>query len=475
MTNTLTPAAHIHILGIGGFGMNPIARVMHQMGYTVSGCDRDESALIPPLREMGIDVHIGHDPAHLDAFNPDALVISSAVTPDNPEVQAARARDIPVFKRADILGVLMADRFGIAVAGTHGKTTTTAMIAHMLSIVGRDPTFIIGGISRDLGTNARAGQGTEFVIEADEYDRMFLGLRPKVIVLTSLEHDHPDMFGSIDDVRALFAEFVDLLPTDGLLIACFDDKEVRRMIFHRLNAERPTLMYGNELAAEFNSSMFLEPNASGGTDFRLSTREEQPDGAFIIGSQQVSLQVPGDHNVQNALAALAVAHTLGIPLDQAAAALSTFTGTGRRFEVKGTARGVTVIDDYAHHPTAIRATLQGARARYGNATIWAVWQPHTFSRTKALLDDFAAAFTDADHVLITDIYRSRDTEDYGITPQTVIDLMPGDCDAQHIATLDAVTSFLAEHVTEGDVVIVMSAGDATRIGGELLTKLTEEG
>src|SRR5687767_2949764 len=243
----LPPSARVHILGIGGFGMNPIARVMHLMGYVVSGCDMNESALIPPLREMGIDVRIGHDPAHLDAHQPDALVISSAVTPDNVEVQAARDRGIPVYKRSDILGVLMADRVGIAVAGTHGKTTTTAMIAHMLSVVGRDPTFIIGGVSNDLGTNARAGQGAEFVIEADEYDRMFLGLRPKISILTSLEHDHPDMFGSVEDVRDLFREFVDLLPPDGLLIACMDDLEVKRMIFQRLNEGKPTVMYGTDV------------------------------------------------------------------------------------------------------------------------------------------------------------------------------------------------------------------------------------
>lgn len=469
MTPSLPHSARVHILGIGGFGMNPIARVMHQMGYTVSGCDMNESALIPPLREMGIDVRIGHDATHADQ-SLDALVISSAVTPDNVEVQAARKQGISVFKRSDILGVLMTDRFGIAVAGTHGKTTTTAMIAHILSVVGRDPTFIIGGVSADLGTNARAGQGAEFVIEADEYDRMFLGLRPKIIVLTSLEHDHPDMFENIDVVRELFQEFVDLLPPDGLLVGCMDDIEVKPMIFQRLNENKPTVMYGTDVHAEF-SGIFLEPNAQGGTDFKLTYREEHPEGGFVIGSNSVSLRLPGEHNVRNAVAALAVAAKLGVKLQDAAAALATFTGTGRRFEVKGTARGVTVVDDYAHHPTAIRVTLDAARSRFGDATIWAIWQPHTFSRTKALLNEFAAAFDDADHVIITDIYRSRDTEDYGISPQSVLDLMPKDIDAQHISGLDAVTAHLAQHVREGDVVIVMSAGDATKIGGDLLTQL----
>lgn len=470
--NKLPPQARIHCLGIGGFGINPIARVMHQMGYRVSGCDMQESALLPPLREMGIPIEIGHDAAHLDRFTPDALVVSSAVTPDNVEVRAARERGIPVYKRSDILGVLMQDKIGIAVAGTHGKTTTTAILAHLLSEVGRDPTYIIGGVSRDLGANARAGKGEAFVIEADEYDRMFLGLRPKIIVLTSLEMDHPDMFSSLEDVRALFDEFIALLPADGKLIACYDDPGVRRIILDRWKNDQQVLIYGLNMDCEWNAPpMFFEPNEAGGTNFMVTYREEHPEGGFIIGSQRASLQLPGDHNVQNAVGALAAAVQLGVPLDQAAAALAKFTGTGRRFEVKGEALGVTVIDDYAHHPTAIRATLQAARARYGDRPIWAVWQPHTFSRTKVLLDEFAAAFDLADHVIVTDVYRSRDTHDYGITPQTVLRLMPGDVDARHIGALDAVTAFLAEHVREGDVVIVMSAGDATRIGGDLLTQL----
>ncbi len=468
---TLPPGARIHCLGIGGFGINPIARMMHQLGYTVSGCDSNESALIAPLREMGIPVEIGHDAAHLDTYAPDALVISSAVPPENAEVQAAHARGIPVYKRADILGELMADKIGIAVAGTHGKTTTTSMIAHVLAQCGLDPTFIIGGVSRDLGTNARAGSGDAFVIEADEYDRMFLGLKPKITVLTSMEMDHPDMFADMDSVRDLFAEFVDLLPPDGLLIACYDDVEVRRLILNHWKDERPVLLYGIDMSAEW-SVIFPEPNEQGGSDFIVTYRELQPDGSHIIGSQTTSLLLPGQHNILNGLAALAVAAQLGVPLEQSAAALATFSGTGRRFEVKGTARGVTVIDDYAHHPTAIRATLQAARARYGDAPIWAVWQPHTFSRTKTLLNEFAAAFDDADHVIVTDIYRSRDVEDFGITPESVISLMPGDVDARHISGLDAATAFLAEQVEDGDVVIVMSAGDATKIGGDLLERLS---
>jgi UDP-N-acetylmuramate--alanine ligase len=463
----LTPDSHIHCLGIGGFGINPIARVMHQMGYTISGCDMNESALIAPLRETGIRIVIGHDADHLDAFKPDALLISSAVTADNPEVAAAHERGIPVFKRSDILGALMADRVGIAVAGTHGKTTTTSMIAHVLDACGLDPTFIIGGVSRDLGTNARAGNGSAFVIEADEYDRMFMGLKPRITVLTSLEMDHPDMFGSLADVRSLFTEFVDLLPDDGLLVGCADDDEVYALLKRRIGQGRPVLTYGLEGAVW--SALDITANDLGGIDFIARRSDMTPDGA--VGERgKMRLMQPGLHNARNALAALAVAAQLGIEPQKAIDALATFSGTGRRFEVKGEAGGVTVIDDYAHHPTAIRATLEAARTRYGKRAIWAVWQPHTYRRTKALLDEFAGAFEGADHVIITDIYRSRDTEDYGVSVQSVLDRMQHP-DARHIGPLDGVTDYLARHVKPGDVVITMSAGDATKIGDELLRRI----
>jgi UDP-N-acetylmuramate--alanine ligase len=466
---SLRAGSHIHCLGIGGFGINPIARVLHELGYTVSGCDMSETALLPPLRDAGIRIEIGHDPAHLDRFQPDALLISSAVTADTPEVVAATERGIPVYKRSDILGALMADRVGIAVAGTHGKTTTTSMIATILARCGRDPTFIIGGVSKDLGANARAGGGSAFVIEADEYDRMFMGLTPRIIVLTSLEMDHPDMFDSLSDVVSLFTEFVDLLPEDGLLIGCLDSPEVAKLVDRRLDQGRPAIGYGQTFAAEW-IAVGLQPNDDGGSDFMASFRKAEEGGSFVMGSVSVSLRLPGEHNALNATAALAVADTLGVDLRTAADALAEFSGTGRRFEVKGEAGGVTVIDDYAHHPTAIAATLRAARSRYGPRPIWAVWQPHTYRRTQALLDGFARCFGDADHVIITDVYRSRDTQDYGVSVQNVLDRMTHS-DARHIGPLDDVIAFLVGHVQDGDVVIVMSAGDATRIGDGLLSAL----
>jgi len=464
----LAPNARIHCVGIGGFGINPIARVMHQLGYTISGCDRNESPLVAPLREMGISIEIGHDAAHLDTFTPDALLISSAVMPDCPEVVEAARRGIPVYKRSDILGQLMQDRVGVAVAGTHGKTTTTSMIAWTLDACGLDPTFIIGGVSKDLGTNARAGKGSAFVIEADEYDRMFMGLKPKIAVLTSLEMDHPDMFNNLDEVRALFIEFVDLLPDDGLLIGCVDDEEVYALIRRRIGQGRPTLGYG--LTGGLWHARGVKTSAKGGAQFEVvHTTGVGPKGPSDERNL-VTLTLPGQHNVQNALAALAVADQLGLDTDKAIEALGRFTGTGRRFEVKGEVGGVTVIDDYAHHPTAIKATLEAARSRYPDRAIWAVWQPHTYRRTKALLDEFAASFGSADHVIITDVYQSRDAHDYGVSVQDVLDRMSHP-DARHIGAQGDVTNYLAKNVKSGDVVIVMSAGDATKIGDDLLRQL----
>jgi UDP-N-acetylmuramate--alanine ligase len=466
---SLPPHAHIHCIGIGGFGINPIARVLHEMGYTVSGCDGIESALIAPARELGIRIDIGHDPAHLTPA-PDALLISSALPADHPEVQAALAANIPVYKRSEFLGLLMENRTGIAIAGTHGKTTTTSMLAWVLAQAGLEPSFIIGGVSKDLATNARAGQGAAFVIEADEYDRMFMGLKPRIIVLTSLEMDHPDMFEDLEAVRSLFREFVALLPDDGLLIGCVDDREVAKMVGERQDRGLPAIGYGQDFAAEWNIVQ-IDPNEAGGSSFRASFRQpDGDDGGFLIGGVSVDLRLPGLHNAQNALAALMVADHLGVDLRVAADALGQFTGTGRRFEVKGEAGGVTVIDDYAHHPTAIKATLAAARSRYGDRPIRAVWQPHTYRRTKALLAEFAASFGDAEHVIITDIYKSRDTHDYGVSVQDVLDHMSHP-DARHIGSLDAVTEYLAEHVQPGDVVIIMSAGDATKIGERLLNSL----
>jgi UDP-N-acetylmuramate--alanine ligase len=459
-------------MGIGGFGISAVARLLHELGYQVSGCDVYESPLIPPLRELGIAVDTGHDPAHLDSHAPDALVISSAIPADQPELQAAASHSIPVYKRHDILGPLMDGKTGIAVAGTHGKTTTTAMIAYTLAQLGYDPTFLIGGLSKDLGTNARAGQGSPFVVEADEYDRMFMGLRPKIIVLTSLELDHPDMFASFDDVRSAFAEFLGLLPPDGLLIANYDDAAVRSLAEEVRERGFRVQSYGSSGEGEWMAMAALAQMTDLGVEYRIFRNQSISNTTAISRTYQASLQLPGTHNMLNALAALIVSVELEAKPKDALAVLAAYTGVERRFDIKGEAGGVVIIDDYAHHPTAIRATLQAVRALYGSRPIWAVWQPHTYSRTQALLHDFAASFGDAQHVVITDVFQSRDTDTFGITPQSVLDLMGGHPDARHApGSVEDVTAFVAGQVGPGEVVVVMSAGDATYVADGLLAAL----
>jgi UDP-N-acetylmuramate--alanine ligase len=351
----------IHLIGIGGTGLSAIARVLLESGYAVTGSDRADSPFARDLRAAGVTVSIGHLPENVRGA--DVVVRSSAIPDDNPEVVAAREQGIPVLKRADFLGSLMEGKTGIAIAGTHGKTTTTSMIAWMLSALNEDPSFIVGGVLGNLGVNARAGKGSTFIIEADEYDRMFLGLKPFIEVVTNVEHDHPDCYPTPEDFQAAFVEFVRRLPADGTLIACGEDDGATQLLTEAKKLGKRTVVYGDE--AEVRAE-HLKPNNKGGFTFDAVVR-----GKLCV----VALQVPGRHNVLNALAALTVASLLDLDLVDAARALSQFSGTGRRFEVRGEAGGVTVIDDYAHHPTEIRATLAAARDRYPGHRIWAVWQP----------------------------------------------------------------------------------------------------
>ncbi len=404
----LSPNARVHIVGIGGAGMSAIATVLHERGYHVSGSDQAESDVTRSLRDHGLEVFIGHSAENVGAV--DMVVISSAIRADNPELIAAQQRGIPTAKRAQFLGWLMQGSLGVAVAGTHGKTTTTAMIAHILMGAGRDPSFIVGGTIKSIGRSAHAGRDREFIIEADEYDRMFLGLTPTIEVILNVEHDHPDCYPTLDDMLGAFREFIQHVPADGLVVACGEDTAASMLA---REAARWSL-YGFKPTFEWYATD-IRPNQAGGVDFI----------AHHNGKQQglVRLRVPGKHNVLNALAALAVIDTIGVPFNAAADALSEFRGVGRRFEVRGEVNGVTVIDDYGHHPTEIKATLAGARLRYPGQQIWAVLQPHTYSRTKTLLDQFAAAFEDADHVIVTAIYASRERDTLGISNQDVVAAM----------------------------------------------------
>jgi UDP-N-acetylmuramate--alanine ligase len=456
---------HVHFIGIGGTGLSAIARLLLESGYTVSGSDRTFSPLARDVAAAGARVYVGH--AAVNVQGADVVVRSSAVPDDNPEVVAALQSGIPVLKRSDFLGEFMAGHTAVAVAGTHGKTTTTAMIAWMMSQLGLDPSYIIGGISKDLHGNAHAGRGEYFVIEADEYDHMFLGLKPAWIVLTTLEHDHPDCFPTPQEYIQAFTDFVAQLRPGGGVLVCRDDVGATALT-DALHSGVQLLPYGlGEGRGYFATG--LEANAGGGLSFKAYYQTvRQP----AVALAQVALQVPGEHNVTNALAALGIAHQLGLPVEKAAEALSTFTGTGRRFDVVGEAGGVIVIDDYAHHPTEIRATLAAARQRYPDRRIWAVWQPHTYSRTETLLEGFLSAFDDADRVIVTEVYAARE-HNPAFSAQQVAAAIHHPA-AVFAATLTDAVHQLKAQLLPGDVMLVLSAGDADQISVQVLERLKEK-
>jgi len=427
---------HIHFIGIGGTGLSAIALVLLDSGYKVSGSDQQYESLAQAVDAAGAQVFVGHRAEHVRGA--DQVIRSSAIPDSNVEVKAALHAGIPVLKRADFLGQLMDGRLGIAVAGSHGKTSTTAMLAWVLTALKQDPTFIVGGNVNNLETNASAGRGPVFLIEADEYDYMFLGLRPKIAIVTNVEHDHPDIFPTPEAFHQAFHDFVRTLPSDGVLLACGDDPGAADLLPGAAVDGYRTISYGINATNYDYAARKLVANAQGGFSFDVDA---------------------------------AVADQLGLPVDQAAQTLADFVGAGRRFQVLGEASGVTVIDDYGHHPTEIRATLAAARARYPERPIWAVWQPHTYSRTQMLFQDFAAAFGDADHVIVTAIFRSREPADPNFSAKQVVDVMHY-VDAHYIADLSDAASFLLDRITSGEVIIVFSAGDATQISAQVFSTLS---
>jgi UDP-N-acetylmuramate--alanine ligase len=452
----MTPGQHIHIIGIGGSGMSAIARVLLQQGQRVSGSDRALNEQTRALAALGATIYEGHAAAQVAGAN--MVIVTSAVPASHVEVAAARAAGIPVHKRSDIIAEIMSGQTGIAIAGTHGKTTTTSMTAHILLQTGHDPSYIIGGVLRTSGQNAAYGQGATFVIEADEYDHMFLGLRPKIGVVTNVEWDHPDFFPTPKALTDAFARFAALIPSDGRLIVCADDAGALAVGEARAKAGIPMTRYGiQHPTAEWRA-----------TDIRVSPQATEFDverAGKTLG--RVHLKLPGHHNILNALAALVAADAQDVPFEYAAAALGSFEGAGRRFEVRGEVGGVIVIDDYAHHPTAIRVTLQAARMRYPKHQLWAVWQPHTYSRTQMLFDEYLHAFADAQHVLVTDIYASREQPVPGVTSASFVAALEHP-DARHTPSLGDAAAVLLRDVRAPAVILIMSAGDAPQIGVEYL-------
>lgn len=447
--------------------MSAIALVLLQSGFAVSGSDRQKSPLVQSLEEAGARVFIGHSAEHIHGAQ--FIVRSSAIKDDNPEVQAGLRAGIPVLKRADFLGRLTEGKKVVAVAGSHGKTTTTAMIAWLLNALGEDPSYIIGGIAVNLGSNAHAGNGNLFVIEADEYDYMFLGLRPNLAVVTNVEHDHPDCYPTAEDFYQAFAAFTRGMLPDGMLLANGEDAGAARLLKDVADSGRQAFSYGIREVEGFEhlyrSRHLAYDEKSGGFNFDFYVSDDL--------AARVHLDMAGEHNVRNATAALAAAHQLGLPLPDAAQALAVFRGVGRRFDVRGKAAGVVFIDDYAHHPTEIQATLAAARQAYPRQALWVVWQPHTFSRSRLLFDQFVSSFEQADHVLVTDVYAAREPLIADFSARQFVDALraSGHNDAQYTAGLQETGDLLLKKIRSGDVLIVLSAGDADQISRRVFSIL----
>jgi UDP-N-acetylmuramate--alanine ligase len=454
---------HVHLVGIGGAGLSAVARVLAMRGHRVTGSDLTASPITRALNDLGVVTHVGHAAEYVGGA--ELVVASSAIPEGNPELVAARAAGIPVVRRQQLMPRLLAGRVGVAVAGTHGKTTTAAMLAVILERLGLSPSFVVGGVIADLGTNAGAGAGPHFVIEADEYDGMFLGLDPQVAVVTNVEMDHPDCYPDLDAVRQAFGRFLERVVPDGTIIACGDSAELARLLAERGPGGAHVVTYGLGASNDYRVHS-VQPTVEGGIRFGVA-RGDEAWGAF-------RLSVPGVHNALNATAALLVAERLGVGRHEAGEVLSGFRGALRRFQVKGERGGITIIDDYAHHPTEIRATLAAARGRYDGRRIWAVWEPHTFSRVEALLGEFGACFGDADRVIVTDVYAARSRERATIQPETIVASIKHP-NAHYVGGMEQVVAYLLERLERGDVLLTLGAGDGYRIGEGVLARLAREG
>jgi UDP-N-acetylmuramate--alanine ligase len=453
----------VHFVGIGGIGMSGIAELVANLGYRVSGSDVRRSDITDRLAALGVRIDIGHDGDHV--ADADVVVVSSAIASDNPELIAARARHVPVIPRAEMLAELMRLRVGIAVAGAHGKTTTTSMIALLLERAGLDPTAVIGGRLSAFGSNARLGRGQYMVVEADESDRSFLRLTPVIAVVTNLDREHMDAYGSFDRLVEAFRDFADRVPFYGAVVACLDDPAVRSLV-PRLS--RRVITYGFAEDADVRG---VDPTGDGrraACHVRYAVRGV-PQGT---GAGPVALAVPGRHNLQNALAAIAVGLDLGVPFDRIQAALADFRGAERRYQVRGRIGGVTVVDDYGHHPTEVAAVLRAAREG-DPARVVVVFQPHRYSRTRDLLADFGPALALADVVILTDISAAGVAALPGVTREALAEAV-----SRHVPrllvvrTLDEVPEVVRREVRRGDVVITLGAGSIAGLADRIVAELS---
>jgi UDP-N-acetylmuramate--alanine ligase len=454
------PFQHIHFIGIGGIGMSGIAEVLANLGFRVSGSDLKKSEVTARLEEMGIEVNEGHDAENVGDAH--VVVRSTAVRDDNPEIIEARRRSVPVIPRAEMLAELMRMKpHTVAVAGSHGKTTTTSMVATVLGHAKLDPTFVVGGIVRSYRSNARLGKSDLMVVEADESDRSFLMLTPTIAVVTNIDREHMDYYHDMEDVRKCFADFVNKVPFYGSAVLCLDDPHVQAVI---PKVERRRITYGLSAQADI-SAHDISYDQEFGSSFTVWR------GVDVLG--RATLRVPGKHNVYNSLAAIAVGLELDVPFEMITQALSEFVGADRRFQFRGEVAGITVVDDYGHHPTEIRATLSAARIGAPNRRIVVLFQPHRYSRTQDLLQEFASAFNNADVLFVIDIYAASETPIEGVNAEVLTERIKsyGHKNADYIGSLDTAAETLRENVREGDLVITLGAGSVHRAGDQLLALL----
>lgn len=446
---------HIHFIGIGGISMSGLAAVLLKRGFTVSGSDASKSPLTQWLTDLGATVSYPQSAANITA-GIDVVVYTTAIHPDNPEYAAAAANNIPMLSRAELLGQLMNNyELPVAVAGTHGKTTTTSMLSHIMMHAQLDPTISVGGILHSIGGNVRIGASEYFLTEACEYTNSFLTLTPRIGIILNIDADHLDFFKDLDDIRRSFRLFAERIPADGTLI---------------INADTPRLSELTDGLAcrvvtfgiDCGDYQAVDPSFN---DLGFGSFQLQKNG---IPAGNFSLSVPGEHNIANAAAAIAAADLLGLSASVTAEGLISYTGTDRRFQKKGEVGKVVIIDDYAHHPTEIRATLRAAQ-NYPCNTVWCVFQPHTYTRTKSLMDEFADALTHADKIILADIYAARETDNLGISSDDLRRKLEAlGKDAYFFPTFDEIENFLLEHCCPGDMILTMGAGDVVKIGEHLL-------
>ncbi|MAS82979.1 MAG: UDP-N-acetylmuramate--L-alanine ligase [Legionellales bacterium] len=455
----------IHFCGIGGIGMSGIAEVLHNLGYTVQGSDIAQNNNVNRLVQIGIPVSIGQSEDNLAGAT--VVVVSSAIKPDNPELMAARQRHIPVVRRSEMLAELMRLKWAIAVAGTHGKTTTTSLIAAMLDTIEKDPTVINGGIINAYGTNARLGEGEWVVVEADESDGTFIKLPATIAVVTNIDPEHLDFYGSFDEVRKAYVSFVANIPFYGLAVLCIDHPEVQSLI--PKISDRKIIKYGFNAQADIRAENLTTISGQSEFDIIFSGRSSMA-GTHL---EKVSLPMVGKHNVQNALAAVAIAQEMNASADKIRKGLAVFSGVKRRFTITGKAHGITIVDDYGHHPVEINAALAAARASTEKKVI-AVVQPHRYSRLKDLFEDFCTCFNDADTVIVADVYPAGEIPINGINRDNLINGLRshGHRDVLPLKDGESLSSLIKEIATDGDIVICLGAGNITSWANNLPHELS---